>query len=126
MSNNSFFRIYYIVKAHRTSSDEKKNKIKTLHTNCLHSHEVSIRELGRILGNIVASFPADTFGPLHYRKINLSSKAVSEIHWWINSIDDSCHHINNISNPEVTIYTESYKNLTMEYLRLEVSGIRHN
>ena len=59
-----------------------------------------MRELVRILGNIVASFPAGTFGCLHYRqlkkdkirglkyhkgnfegKISLSAKAVSEIHW---------------------------------------------
>ena len=34
--------------------------------NCLHSQHVSIRELARILGNIIASFPAVTFEPLHY------------------------------------------------------------
>ena len=95
---------------------------KTLLMNCLHSQQVSRRELARILGNIVASFPAVTFGPLHYRhlerdkirglkyhkgnfegKISLSAKAVSEIHWWINNIDNSCHHINNIPNPDITI-----------------------
>ena len=67
--------------------------------NCLHSHQISIRELTRILGNIVASFAAVTFGPLHYRhlerdkisglkyhkskfgrKISLSAKTISEIH----------------------------------------------
>ena len=88
---------------------------KTLLMNCLHSQQVSRRELARILGNIVASFPAVTFGPLHYRhlerdkirglkyhkgnfegKISSSAKAVSEIHWWINNIDNSCHHINSI------------------------------
>ena len=87
-------------------TDEKKNKIKTLLMNCLHNQQISIRELARILGNIVASFPAVTFRPLHYRhlerdkisglkyhkgnvegKISLSVKAVSEIHWWINNID---------------------------------------
>ena len=48
-------------------TDEKKNKIKTLLINCLHSHRLSMRELARILGNIVASFPAVTFESLHYR-----------------------------------------------------------
>ena len=33
--------------------------------NCLNSHQISIRELAGILGNIAASFPAVTFGPLH-------------------------------------------------------------
>ena len=34
-------------------------------------------------------------------------KAVSEIHWWISNIDISCHIINNISNPDITIHTDS-------------------
>ena len=78
------------------------------------------------MGNFVASFPAVTFGPLDYRylerdkirglkchkdnfeaKISLSSKAVSEIRRWINSIGNSCHQINNISNPHITIHTDA-------------------
>ena len=93
--------------------------------NCLHSHEISIRELARILENIVASFPAATFGSPHYRhlerdkicglkynkgnfeeKISLSAKAVSEIDWWINNIDNSCHHINYIPNLDITTHTD--------------------
>ena len=94
-------------------TDDKKDKMKTLLMNCLHSQQISIRELARILGNMVASFPAVTFEHLHYRhlerdkmrvlkyhkgnfeeKISLSAKAVSEIYWWINNIDNSCHYIN--------------------------------
>ena len=90
---------------------EKKNKIKTILTDCL--------------GNIVANFPVVTYGPLHYRhlerekitglkyhegnfegKIRLSAKAKAEIQWWINNNDNSCHHIN-ISNPDITIYTDA-------------------
>ena len=85
---------------------EKKNKTKTLLINCLYSYQVSIRELARMLGNIVTSFPAVTFGPVPYihlekdkisglkyhkgnfeGRISLFVKAVSEIHWWINNID---------------------------------------
>ena len=40
-------------------------------------------------------------------KISLSSKAISEIHRWINNIDNSCHHISNIPNPDITIYTDA-------------------
>ena len=36
-------------------------------------------------------------------KIKLSAKAKAEIQWWINNIDNSCHHIN-ISNSDITIY----------------------
>ena len=92
---------------------------------------MSIREPARILGNVVTSFPAVTFGHLHYwhlernkirglkyhkgnfeGKISVSSKTVSEIHWWINSIDNSSHHVNNIPNPDITIHTDADASLT--------------
>ena len=47
-------------------TDEKRNKVKTLLINCLNSHQVSRRELARILENIIANFQAVTFEPLHY------------------------------------------------------------
>ena len=40
-------------------------------------------------------------------KISLSSKTVSEIHWSINSIANSSHHVNNIPNPDITIHTDA-------------------
>ena len=74
----------------------------------------------------VTRFPAVTFGRLHYRhlerdtirglkydkgnfegKISLSAKTVSEIHWWINNSDNSCQHINNIPNPDITTHTDT-------------------
>ena len=50
-------------------TDEKKNKIKMIHTACLCKYKTSLRKLARILGNTVASFPVDTYGPLHYRHL---------------------------------------------------------
>ena len=50
-------------------NDGKKNKIKTIITGCLCKYKKSLWELARILGNIVASFPAVTYGPLHYRHL---------------------------------------------------------
>ena len=104
-------------------TDEKKNKIKTILTDCLGKCKISVRELARILGNIVTSFPAATSGLLHYRhlerekitglqyhkgnfegKTRLSAKAIAEIYWWTNNLDNSCHDIN-ILNPDITIYT---------------------
>ena len=100
-----------------------------------------MRELARILGKIVTSFPAVTFGPPHYRhlerdkisalkyhkgnfegKISLSGKAVSEIHYWINNIDNSSHHIKYIPNPDITIHT--YASLTGWGITNEISPSR--
>ena len=53
-------------------TNEKKNKIKTILTDCLDclgKCKISLRELARILGNTVTSFPAVTYGPLHYRHL---------------------------------------------------------
>ena len=50
-------------------TDERKNKIKTILTDCLGKCKISLRELARILGNIFASFPAVTYRPLHYRHL---------------------------------------------------------
>ena len=58
-------------------TDEKKNKIKTILTDCLCKYKVSLRELPRILGNIVASFPAVTYGPLHYRHLERETFEIS-------------------------------------------------
>ena len=41
------------------------------------------------------------------REISISSKTVSEIHWCINSINNSSYHINNIPNPDITIHTDA-------------------
>ena len=38
-------------------------------------------------------------------KIKLSAQTKTEIQWWINNIDNSCHHIN-ISNSDIAIYTD--------------------
>ena len=102
-------------------TDEKMNKIKTILTDRLGKCKISLRELAMILGNIVASFPAVTYGLLHYRHLEREkitglkyrkrsvksiAKAIAEIQWWINNIDNSCHHIN-IPNPYIAIYTDA-------------------
>ena len=38
---------------------------------------------------------------------SLSLKAVSEINWWINNTDNSCHLINSILNPDITIHKDT-------------------
>ena len=59
-------------------------------------------------------------------KIKLSAKAKAEVHGRINSIDNSCHHIN-ISNSDITIYTDESLACAvslMVYPHPEDSGIR--
>ena len=46
-------------------TDEKKNKIKMILTDCLCKYNISLRKSARILENIVANFHAITYGPLH-------------------------------------------------------------
>ena len=36
-------------------------------TDCLGKCKISLRKLAGILGNIVASFPPVSYGPLHYK-----------------------------------------------------------
>ena len=81
-------------------ADEKNDKSKVTLTDSLGKYKISLRELARILGNIVASFPAVAYGPLFYRhlerekitglkyhkgnfeeKNRLSAKAKAEIKW---------------------------------------------
>ena len=47
-------------------------------------------------------------------KVKLSAKAKAVIQWWINNIDNSCHHIN-ISNPDITI-------ILMQVLQLDTTN----
>ena len=50
-------------------TDHKKNNIKTPLTDYLCKYKISLKELARILGNIVASFPAVIYVFLHYRHL---------------------------------------------------------
>ena len=49
--------------------------------------------------------------------IRLSAKAIAEMQWWINNIDNSCHYIN-MPNPNISIYT-------MQVLQVGVSLTVH-
>ena len=60
-------------------TDEKRNEIKNLLTCCFPSHQISIKEVARILGNIVASFPVVTFEPLHYRMGHLEWDKIRDL-----------------------------------------------
>ena len=90
---------------------EKKQKIYALCKKCLEIIP-TIRELAKLIGHCVASFPAVTYGPLYYRELEankisslklnkgnfdktavISEKANTEIRWWINNIISAKHYM---------------------------------
>ena len=72
----------------------------------------SIRHVAKVIGKLVATFPATKYGPLWYRALekdktwalrtnnwhfdrtmNLSEEAKEELHWWISNIHASAGHV---------------------------------
>ena len=103
----------------------KKEKIIRLCSQLLHNKCPTIRELAQVIGNIVASFPAVTYGPLHYRSLELdkiyslrryaynfdkpatiSPNAKMELLWWISNIQNSFHNIIQ-PKPDIVICTDA-------------------
>ena len=86
-------------------SIEKAAKIKTNCQNLITQKHFSIRDLARVIGQIVACFPGTKFGPLHYRQLEklkskalkqaagnydaktcLTKEAKKDLEWWINNV----------------------------------------
>lgn len=87
-------------------TSRKKQKIQKLGCDLLQSSEVSIRDLARFIGNLVAVEPAFAYAPLYYKrleifrndalhlykgnydaKIVLSKICKGDIIWWCRNID---------------------------------------
>lgn len=85
----------------------------------------SIRNVARLIGLLVASFPAVPYGPLYYRHLekekmralksnrfcweksmSLSKTAIKEIKWWTDNISTSFNHITQ-PDPELIITTDA-------------------
>ena len=86
---------------------------------------ISIRDLARTIGKIVASFPAVMYGPLHYRQLEkekkealkqnagnfeghmtLSSPAKDELTWWIDNTDEAFNVIQQ-RDPDITLTSDA-------------------
>ena len=84
---------------------EKQEELRETCTSLIKETSPSIREVARVIGKIVATFPAAQYGPLHYRSIetdkvkalkvnrghydrsmNLSRGARQDLTWWIYNI----------------------------------------
>ena len=110
-----------------TLTMRKKEKIKELGYGLLHN-KVTIRMVSRYVGNLTAAFDGVPLGRLHYRHLEmsktislkmhaynfdapcyLSTKAIEEIRWWLDNIDESFSYIKAIPKVDYTIYTDASK-----------------
>ena len=108
-----------------TLTMEKKQKNLNLCQEILGEDVVTIRFLSKLIGDLVAAFPAVTLGPFYYRAletdktkalqqsngnydalVRLSNEAKKELCWWITNIMSSFQHIC-LPDPDITIYTDS-------------------
>ena len=64
---NSFTGICYFIRKHGLNINWWKTEIKILSSSILHTTNESLWELASLVDTIVVSFPAVTYGPLHYR-----------------------------------------------------------
>ena len=93
--------------------------------------EPSIRDLAKVIGLIIASFPGVRLGLLHYRALDMdktrslkilkgdfekptymSESAIKELHWWVH---DVFHAYNEISheNPHVVVTSDDSESASL-------------
>jgi len=106
-------------------TSEKKQKIKDLCKSALKVKQILIRDLAKLIGNIVASFPAIQHGELYYRSLekdkikalklnrfdfdkftSISVKSRQEISWWLTNIDQAFNPVRT-PPPDLIIYTDA-------------------
>ena len=104
---------------------DKKAKIVDMCTELYCQPAPTIRQVAKVIGNLVAAFPAVQFGPLYYRALEcdktmalkqnrghfdrhmkLSHEAKQELNWWIHNINKSVKHINQ-RKPDLELETDA-------------------
>ena len=104
---------------------EKATGLQTACNILLADPSLTIRELARVIGKIVSSFPAVRYGPFYYRslernkltalhanwwnfdkKVTLSPQAVEELEWWANNVIDS-YNVLTRESPTSTLTTDA-------------------
>ena len=105
--------------------EEKKAEIIEECTKLLGTHSPSIRSVARVIGKLIAAFPAIQYGPLHYRSLErdkicslkenrghfdramqLSEKAKQELTWWIDNIKESDSPLQR-KGPQIELRTDA-------------------
>lgn len=66
-------------------TDVKKTKITELSRNILPCNRLTVRKFSKLIGNLVASFPAVTFRQLQYRQLEIVK--ITGIKYRYNNID---------------------------------------
>ena len=98
-------------------TEEKILKIETLILQVPNSEKITIIEVARVIGYIISSLPAVTYGALYYRalekdkvealkiskgnfeaKMQISPKARYELKWWLANFNTS---FNTIEHPPI-------------------------
>ena len=104
---------------------EKATRLQNVCTELLANPSPSIREVASVMGKIVSSFPGVMHGALYYRRLekdksqallrskgdfddsmSLSSRAKSELHWWIQHVGNAYNVINH-PQPQHQITTDA-------------------
>jgi len=106
---------------------EKTEKILKLCSEKRLAKKCKIRDLAKLIGNLVAAFPGVEFGPLHYREMErkkstelkqnkgdfnkimyLTDEIYEELDWWIGNVRIANRKIDH-GQPEITIRTDASK-----------------
>ena len=104
-----------------------QDKLASLISSCnnlLRCLSPTIREVARVVGKLVFSLPGVRYGPLYYRHLerdkclalkiqkgnfdqhmSLSTEAKSELHWWVNNVQNAYNPIL-LLQPQHTITTD--------------------
>ena len=105
--------------------EEKKENIKDLCRGLINEHVSTIRRVAKVIGTMVASFQATTFGKLHYRELEIQKIEAlqrckgdfdgimtitpamkKDLRYWIENIDLEIRYIQ-IKPADITIQTDS-------------------
>ena len=108
-------------------TSKKRRKIKILCEDVMKTKRPSIREVAKLIGNMVATEEAVPLAPLHYRRLEtektyatrqargdydspmkLSAKALIHIQWWIQNLDSVYRSLKPLP-VSVTIFSDASK-----------------
>ena len=108
-----------------TLSPERKEKMLLSCKRLIKARDISIRDLAKVIGLIVSSFPAVKFGPLHYRHLEkdkcralkdsrgnfdqvmeISEAGKKELAWWIKNITDAFNDVN-CKDPDIVVHSDA-------------------